>query len=400
MTLSKSVAATGITAGLEFNTSQLEALLTITSGSIDADIGDSNNIAWTFDAGSSAFDYLADGEKLVLTYNITATDTTNKTDSQDVIITITGTNDAPVITGDLAATVDEGGTVILTTSDLNFSDSDDTASDVTFTASSLTNGSLTVNGSTNQTTFTGAQLQANQVSFVHDGSETTTASLNINVEDGNEDSSSPVNSAFNLTVNSINDAPTISGDLNATVNSGSSVTLTTTDLNYTDPDDDASGVIFTISSLTNGSITVNGATNQTTFTGAQLAAGQVSFVHDGSASASGTFNVNVEDGNEDSSTPSNSTFNINVDTADPIAGGTTLFLDTFESNSADGWSNDSGDNDELKIESGSTSSKTFNFGSANANKSVTIKYNIKTITIGKAMTFHNHRRKLFTIILQ
>ena len=212
---------------------------------------------------------------------------------------ITGTNDAPVITGDLAATVDEGGTVILTTSDLNFSDSDDTASDVTFTASSLTNGSLTVNGSTNQTTFTGAQLQANQVSFVHDGSETTTASLNINVEDGNEDSSSPVNSAFNLTVNSINDAPTISGDLNATVNSGSSVTLTTTDLNYTDPDDDASGVIFTISSLTNGSITVNGATNQTTFTGAQLAAGQVSFV-DGSASPSGTFNVNVEEGKNSS----------------------------------------------------------------------------------------------------
>ena len=131
---------------------------------------------------------------------------------------------------------------------------------------------------------------------------TTTASLNINVEDGNEGLFLPINSAFNLAVNSINDAPTISGDLNATVNSGSSVTLTTTDLNYTDPDDDASGVIFTISSLTNGSITVNGATNQTTFTGAQLAAGQVSFVHDGSASASGTFNVNVEDGNEDSST--------------------------------------------------------------------------------------------------
>ena len=79
VTLSKSVAK--FTAGLEFNTSQLEALLTITSGSIDADIGDSNNIAWTFD-GIECLRYLADGEKLVLTYNI-ATDTTNKTDSQD-----------------------------------------------------------------------------------------------------------------------------------------------------------------------------------------------------------------------------------------------------------------------------------------------------------------------------
>ena len=96
-------------------------------------------------------------------------------------------NDAPSLTGDLSATVDEGGSVVLITTDLNFTDQDDTASEVTFAASSITNASITVNGSTNQTTFTGAQLQAGQVSFVHDGSETTTASFNINVEDGNED---------------------------------------------------------------------------------------------------------------------------------------------------------------------------------------------------------------------
>ena len=109
-------------------------------------------------------------------------------------------NTAPTTTGDLSSTVNEGGSVVLTTTDLNFSDSDitDTASNVTFTASSFTNGSISVNGIT-QNTFTGTQLSGGQVSFVHDGSETTTATFEINVDDGNEDSSSPSQLAFNIT---------------------------------------------------------------------------------------------------------------------------------------------------------------------------------------------------------
>ena len=61
-----------------------------------------------------------------------------------------------------------------------------------------------------------------------------------------------------------------------------------------------------------------------------------------------------------------------------IAAGTELFKDTFENDSADGWTNDSEDDNELEIASGSTSSKTFSFGQENAGKSVTVSFSAET----------------------
>ena len=94
--------------------------------------------------------------------------------------------------------------------------------------------------------------------------------------------------------------------------------LTTTDLFYTDSDDDNAGVTFTVSNLDSAlTLTVNGA-SQSTFTGTQLNAGQVRFTHSGVEDDSATFDVNVEDGNEDSSAPTDSTFTFTiVDQNDP-----------------------------------------------------------------------------------
>ncbi|WP_310417002.1 cadherin-like domain-containing protein [Mycoplana sp. BE70] len=118
----------------------------------------------------------------------------------------TGVNAPPVLTGDLKATVKEGGSYKLTTADLNFSDPDDSASGVRFTVSSQVAGKLLVNG-TAATSFTGAELAAGKVTFLHDGSETTTASFEVFVEDGDEDGSTPVASTFNFIVTPVNDAP-------------------------------------------------------------------------------------------------------------------------------------------------------------------------------------------------
>ena len=59
---------------------------------------------------------------------------------------------------------------------------------MTFTVTDPVNGSVRVNGVA-ATSFTGQQLAAGQVTFVHDGSETTAASFQVTVEDGNEDGS-------------------------------------------------------------------------------------------------------------------------------------------------------------------------------------------------------------------
>ncbi|MFT7629918.1 MAG: VCBS repeat-containing protein [Mariniblastus sp.] len=56
-------------------------------------------LTWGFDSGTEAFDFLADGETLVLTYTVSATDDagTPLSDTETVTVTITGTNDSPVI---------------------------------------------------------------------------------------------------------------------------------------------------------------------------------------------------------------------------------------------------------------------------------------------------------------
>ncbi|MDP9812515.1 T1SS-143 domain-containing protein [Rhizobium tibeticum] len=67
-------------------------------------------INWSFQAPDKTFDYLAKGEKLTLTYNVTLSDGDGGTDTTTVTIVVTGTNDAPVIsvpTGEtVAMTVD------------------------------------------------------------------------------------------------------------------------------------------------------------------------------------------------------------------------------------------------------------------------------------------------------
>ncbi len=90
----------------------IKGFLTVTeTGSPDGDdlpaeIGDTNNITWTFNSGTEAFDFLAKGETLVLTYTVEATDDEGGDDTQTVTVTITGTNDTPEI-----AAVDVTGAV-------------------------------------------------------------------------------------------------------------------------------------------------------------------------------------------------------------------------------------------------------------------------------------------------
>src|SRR6185436_7076409 len=111
--------------------------------------------------------------------------------------------------------------------------------------------------------------------------------------DGNEDSSTPTPSRFTFTVSAANDAPVLTGDMSAAVMEGSSSTLTASDLGFSDPDDGASGVTFTVSNLSNGTVKVNGVP-ATSFSGQQLQSGMVSFTHDGSETTTASFNRVVD----------------------------------------------------------------------------------------------------------
>ncbi|PKB14767.1 VCBS repeat-containing protein [Novosphingobium kunmingense] len=85
----------------------LKAMLSVTAGPIAADAGSSHNLGWSFASGGQAFNFLAAGEQLVLTYTIAVGDGHGGSDTQTVTVTITGTNDAATITGDTGGNVVE-----------------------------------------------------------------------------------------------------------------------------------------------------------------------------------------------------------------------------------------------------------------------------------------------------
>ncbi|MET0708726.1 MAG: VCBS domain-containing protein, partial [Tardiphaga sp.] len=72
-------------------------LLTVGPGFIAANPGDSNNLNWAFNSSAQTFDQLADGKILTLTYIITAFDNHGGAVNQLVSITVTGTNDGPLL---------------------------------------------------------------------------------------------------------------------------------------------------------------------------------------------------------------------------------------------------------------------------------------------------------------
>ena len=211
--------------------------------------------------------------------------------------TITGTNSAPVAVNDTASTDED--TALTSSADLVANDTD------------ADGDGLTVTAGTFPTTQSGSLVLA------EDGSYTYTPAANFSGTDTVDytvtDGTATDTGTLTITVADVNDPPVLTGDLAAPIDEGDFYNLTTTDLFYTDSDDDDdAGVTFTVSSLDSAlTLTVNGSA-ASTFTGTQLAARQVTFTHDGAEGDTVTFAVNVEDGNEDSSAPSNSTFTFTV----------------------------------------------------------------------------------------
>ena len=120
------VVAGGTTTGLGSNNAALLAMFTSTPTVLD-NSETSDTLTYDFDSGSEAFDYLANGESLTLTYTIEVEDSQGATDTQEVVITINGTNDAPVITdGPDAVGLTETDAGLTSTGTLTVSDSDRT----------------------------------------------------------------------------------------------------------------------------------------------------------------------------------------------------------------------------------------------------------------------------------
>ena len=89
------VNASGAMTGLADGTVQLNWL---SLGPLaDSTDGGQGSQSWSFSAPDSYFDYLADGEAVTLTYTIEVDDHHGGVTSQDIVVTVNGSNDAPDI---------------------------------------------------------------------------------------------------------------------------------------------------------------------------------------------------------------------------------------------------------------------------------------------------------------
>ncbi|MBW4429181.1 MAG: tandem-95 repeat protein [Nostoc desertorum CM1-VF14] len=138
-------------------------------------------------------------------------------------------NNNPALAVNQGLTLNEEGTADITTTQLQITDADNTAAQIIYTLTNLPiHGSLKVNGTalTVSNTFTQADIDNNRLTYTHDGSETTSDSFNFTVADG---AGGTIDSTtFNITVNPVNDAPTLEkqiADQTATEDSAFSFTI-------------------------------------------------------------------------------------------------------------------------------------------------------------------------------
>jgi VCBS repeat-containing protein len=92
-----SVVASGHITGLVPDNATLLNYLTLGSP-VDTSGTTGGPITWNFNSGSEAFNYLAAGESLTLTYVIAVNDGKGGTDTQDITLTINGSTDSATVT--------------------------------------------------------------------------------------------------------------------------------------------------------------------------------------------------------------------------------------------------------------------------------------------------------------
>ena len=240
------------------------------------------------------------GDTATDTFTYTVNDGNGLTDTASVTVTINGVdevigNENPVLANNNGLTVDEDAVGNIISTQLQVTDADNTAAEITYTITDVTdNGNLFLDGTqiTLNDTFTQADIDNNRLTYDHDGSETTSDSFNFTVADGAGGNIG--SSMFDITVNPVNDAPVANNDA-ATTNQNQAVTITAAQLlaNDTDVEGDTLS-IASVGNATNGSVALNGS--DVVFTPDNDFNGAASFAYtlsDGSLTDSATVSVTV-----------------------------------------------------------------------------------------------------------
>ncbi len=141
-----------------------------TTVSHDSTGSGAGSVGFTFSAADKNFDFLAAGETLTLTYDVTVKDSQNVTSTQPVTVVITGTNDVPVMAPDAS------GPHLVTERPGNTGDTldlDTVSGTLTFTDVDLTD-THTVGRSLISAVWSGGSTMPNGLTAVLEGALATT----------------------------------------------------------------------------------------------------------------------------------------------------------------------------------------------------------------------------------
>ena len=228
--------------------------ITSVEGAVNGRVSlDNSNVTYTHDGSETTFGG----------FTYTASDGT-ETDTASVAFTVTPVNDPPVATADIF-TIDEAGSRIVKVEELLNNDTDAERDTLKITS---------VEGAVNGR----VSLDNSNVTYTHDGSETTFGGFTYTASDGTETDTASV--AF--TVTPVNDLPVAATDT-FTMYEGDTRTFRAEALlnNDTDAEGDTL-LIAAVGEAENGRVILNGDT--------------VIYTHDGSETTDGSFSYTVSDG--------------------------------------------------------------------------------------------------------
>ncbi|RVA13708.1 hypothetical protein EN932_07655, partial [Mesorhizobium sp. M7A.F.Ca.US.002.01.1.1] len=255
-----SVSLGGTMGGL--NSAAVLGMLTVSPISLTANPGETNNLGWTFNSAPQAFDFLAVGETLTLTYTITANDGhTGGTDTQTLTITIHGTDDAPVAVADTGSANEAGITpATAATGNVLANDTDVDNTHAQLSVSAVTGGTVgsALAGSYGSVTINGD----GSYNYVIDDANPTVDALNVGgsltdsftytVSDGQGGTSS---TTLTITIHGTDDAPVAVADTGSANEAGiTPATAATGNVLANDTDVDNTHAQLSVSAVTGGTV--------------------------------------------------------------------------------------------------------------------------------------------------
>ncbi|MBD0269667.1 MAG: tandem-95 repeat protein, partial [Cyanobacteria bacterium Co-bin8] len=205
--------------------------------------------------------FLQNGSEVAPSFTIKVSDPEGGETTTKANITFNATNDLPVL-GANSLTISEGGTVLLTPSNLSASDPDNLPSELVFTISGLAagqgqfevdkdgDGTFETVGATN---FTLQDVTNGRVRFVDDGDETA-PTYGVSVSDG---TTSTAVQAAQIAFTNVNDLPVANDDSGTGFTTNQNTTFTTANVLKNDSDGDP-GAVLTITEVDGKAIAMGG----------------------------------------------------------------------------------------------------------------------------------------------